>query len=1026
MKNTLDFPQMEQEILKLWQDEQTFAALQEKNKNGKPFRFIDGPITANNPMGVHHAWGRSLKDITLRYKAMNGQSCLYRNGFDAQGLWVEVEVEKELGFAGKRDIEAYGMDRFTRKCEERVAKYSGIITQQSIRLGQWMDWEHSYFTHTDENITAIWYFLKTCAENGWLDKSYRPVPWCPRCGTSLSEHEMSGSHREVTHTSVFVKLPVQEQNFDILVWTTTPWTLTANVALAVNPSLTYALVQLPGAARPLVLAKTALKYIDGEKQVLRLLPGTELVGLHYETCFPELELQNFEHRIVAWEDVAAEEGSGVVHIAPGCGAEDFELGQKLQLPQLCPIDDNGILTAEYAPFQGLTAAEAAPVIFAQLQQAGKLYKTMEYTHSYPVCWRCKQEVLFRLVPSWVIRTDAIRPKLLGAARTVKWEPAHIGKRMEDWLQNMGDWNISRKRYYGLPLPFYPCEQCGHLTVVGSKAELRELGGPAVDDLPELHRPWIDSIRITCPHCGAPVQRITEVGDVWLDAGIVPFSTLGYFSNREEWQRWFPAEWVTEMQEQVRLWFYSQLFMSVTLTGRAPYERVLGYSSVVSEDGTHFSKTGFMIRFDEAADRLGADVIRYLFAGAGTASDVRFGYTLGEEAKRKIMGFWQICVFFETYASLSQVDLHCETGWQESDHWLAARIAKFSADAKAAYENYKTSDVVKAFELCVEDLSNWYVRSNRRRFWQEESAAFTVLYRAIKTMIQIMAPILPFLTESLWQDLIRVYEPQETASVHLSDFPAVAATDSNRLQQAEVARQVVTLALKLRNEAQIKVRQPLAVLYLVCQPEAAAAIRLYEAIILDELNVKQLVFLTDAAQLQSNRLSLNFRTAGQILKTDLHKVQQLLQTASAAEQEQAACSVLAGKAVNLTDYDQPLAAELFTVKQESKAGILLAKDGALQVALDTVLTDTLVEEGYYREVLRQCQVMRKEIGLQIEMHIQLSVSSAEPAIRQAIERFGKQLQQETLTDSLLLTAQGWPNSREVAVGDSRVLLEMKAV
>ena len=467
-------------------------------------------------------------------------------------------------------------------------------------------------------------------------------------------------------------------------------------------------------------------------------------------------------------------------------------------------------------------------------------------------------------------------------------------------------------------------------------------------------------------------------------------------------------------------------MSVTLTGRAPYERVLGYSSVVAEDGTRFSKTGFMIRFDEAADRLGADVIRYLFAGAGTASDVRFGYNLGEEAKRKIMGFWQICVFFETYASLSKVDLHCESGWQESDFWVLARIAQFNAEAKAAYDNYKTADVVKAFELCVEDLSNWYVRSNRRRFWQEEDAAFSVLYRAIKTIIQIMAPIMPFLSEYLWQNMILVYEPQESASVHLSAFPTTEEYDLSRLRQAETARQVVTLALKLRNEAQIKVRQPLAMLYLVCKPEEEAAIRLYEGIILDELNIKQLVFLTDSAQLQSNSLSLNFRTAGQALKADLQKVQLLLQTASEAEKEQAVINVLAGKAVQLSGYDQLLMPELFTVKQQSKAGIILTKDGTLQVALDIVLTDALVQEGYYRDILRQCQVMRKEIGLQIEMHIQLSVSSADVTILQAVQKFSKLLQQETLADSLKLTVQGWQNSREIAVGDTSVLLEMKEV
>jgi isoleucyl-tRNA synthetase len=455
-----NFIENEHEILKFCEENQSFDKLMTKNKNGIPYRFLDGPMTANNAMGIHHAWGRSIKDIFLRYKAMNGYSCHYRNGFDTQGLWVEVEVEKELGFKDKRDIEAYGMANFTNKCLERINKYSKIITGQSKRLGQWMDWNNSYYTHTDENITAIWHFLKTCNENGWIAKSHRPMPWCPRCGTSLSEHEMTGSHKDINHTAVFAKLPVDDRDFDILVWTTTPWTLSANVALAVNPELDYAVVELENGENPLVLAKSALNKLDGNKKVLKLIKGEELVGLSYETFLPFLPVQKgLPHRIVSWSEVQANGGSGVVHIAPGCGAEDYELGKVEGLSEICPIDENGCFTTDYDFLSDKTASEVAPFVFDRLAEQGKLYKTHEYTHSYPVCWRCKTEVLFRLVRAWTIKTEEIKPKLLQAASGVQWEPAFAGKRMQDWLTNMGDWNISRKRFYGLPLPFYPCEKC---------------------------------------------------------------------------------------------------------------------------------------------------------------------------------------------------------------------------------------------------------------------------------------------------------------------------------------------------------------------------------------------------------------------------------------------------------------------------------------------------------------------------------------------------------------------------------------
>lgn len=994
-----DFVKTEHDVLNFWEEHRCFDKLREKNKGYKRFRFLDGPITANNPMGIHHAWGRSIKDTVLRYKAMNGYSCHYRNGFDTQGLWVEVEVEKELGFRDKKDIEAYGMENFTRKCVERIKRFSGVITAQSKRLGQWMDWENSYFTHTDDNISAIWHFLKICHENGRIAKAYRPMPWCPRCGTSLSEHEMSGSHKDITHTAVFAIARVKNTDFDMLVWTTTPWTLSANVALAVNPGLDYALVQCADFKRPLVMAKSAIKHIGGEKRVLRLLKGSELVGLEYETFFPDLPVQeDLVHKVIPWDEVDANEGCGVVHIAPGCGAEDYELGKAFSLAEICPIDESGIFSGEYGFLSGKAASQAAPLVFEKLQGQGKLFKTHEYTHSYPVCWRCKTEVLFRLVREWYIKTDEIRPKLIEAAETVKWEPAFIGKRMIDWLQNMGDWNISRKRFYGLPLPFYPCEACGNLTVIGSRDELAKLGGEEANALPELHRPWIDDIKIRCPHCGSAVSRIPEVGDVWLDAGIVPFSTLGYFDDREEWEKNFPAEWVIEMQEQVRLWFYAQLFMSVTITGRAPYERVQTNNWVLAEDGTKFSKTGFMVRFDEAAEKLGSDAIRYLFAGASMASDVRFGYNLGEEARRKLLGFWNICSFFMTYAEIDKPAITGQESADVTDRWLCGRINEFVSRAAKYYEKYSFPEVTREFELCVDDVSNWYVRINRRRFWKntldaDKQSAYNALFYAIKTMAQVMAPILPFMTERIWQDIVRKYGFGEE-SIHLSEFPKPAGIDGAGLEDVEKVRTMIAQALKLRNDRNIKVKQPLPRLYLgralepVCTP--------YSDIIKDELNIKEIVYLSDFGSLSTEYLSLNFQTAGKHLKGDLSRIKALFDSMTDDEMASCVSAYKNGPAITIKGYENPLPPELFSLLSKGKKNIAGYQEGML-VAIDTGITDELKTEGLYREILRHCQVLRKEAGFAVSDKVLLDFETEAPSLAYALNEYGIDIMRETLSE-----------------------------
>ena len=991
-----DFVKIEEDILAFWNDHNCFDKLRDKNKSNNRFRFLDGPITANNPMGIHHAWGRSIKDTFLRYKAMNGYSCHYRNGFDAQGLWVEVEVEKELGFKDKKDIESYGMDNFTRKCVERVNRYAKVITEQSKRLGQWMDWDNSYFTHTDENISAIWHFLKICHEHGWIAKSHRPMPWCPRCGTSLSEHEMSGSHKEITHTAVFAVAKIKNADFDALVWTTTPWTLTANVALAVNPDLDYAIVKCEGFDKPLVLAKNAIKHIESEKQVLRLLKGKEIIGLEYETFFPWLSVQQaVSHSVILWSDVGADEGSGIVHIAPGCGSEDYDLGKTFSLSEICPIDESGLFMEGYGFLVGKTASQAADLVFDKLHEQGKLFKTHEYTHSYPVCWRCKTEVLFRLVREWYIKTEDIKPCLIEAANNVQWEPSFIGKRMLDWLSNMGDWNISRKRFYGLPLPFYPCESCGHLTVIGSKDELVKLGGKI--NLPELHRPWVDEITINCSQCGEKVSRIPEVGDVWLDAGIVPFSTLGYFSDKSEWEQNFPAEWVIEMQEQVRLWFYSQLFMSVTITGKAPYERVQTNNWVLAEDGSKFSKTGFMIRFDEVADKMGADAARYLFASASMVNDVRFGFTLGEEARRKLLGFWNIYTFFMTYAEIDHPVIGKKASSNLTDNWLNSRISAFVNKAVKGYENYNTTEVVREFEQCVDDVSNWYVRINRRRFWKEvldadKQSAYNTLYHAIKEIAQVMAPILPFMTEHIWQNMTLLYEPSTEESIHLSTFPSVRDFDSLILGDVEKVRTVIAKALKLRNEENLKVKQPLSVLYL---GKTYETLSVYELLILDELNIKEIVYLDDFDVLSHEYASLSFQVAGRMLKGDLNKVKSLCDNLTSAENTNLVNVIKQSKAVVIEGYNGELPADCFIIAKKDKANITRSGDNIL-VAINTEITSELKAEGLYRELLRHCQLLRKEAGFAISDRVSLSFETDSETIKSVLAVYAKDIERETLS------------------------------
>lgn len=1023
-----DFVKNEEEVLKYWKDRDCFEKLREQNKNGKKYRFIDGPITANNKMGIHHAFGRSLKDCFIRYKSMNGYTTHYRNGFDGQGLWVEVEVEKDLGFKNKKDVENFGLENFTNACVDRVKKFSNIITNQSIRLGQWMDWDNSYYTLADSNITSIWYFLKKCHERGLIKETYKPMPWCVRCGTSLSEHEMTGSYHDVTCKAVFFKLPIIGKDFKALVWTTTPWTLCANVALAVNPDFDYVVADFDG--EKLLLCKDVFERKFKEKAtVVDTIKGKDLEGLKFETCFPELKAQEgVEHSIVLWDMVDNSEGSGIVHIAPGCGAEDFELGETLGLSKIIPIDESGYIYEDFGFLAGKSAKEVESLVFEELKKRDKLFFTHDYKHAYPYCWRCKQDIMFRLVKEWAIDVDPVRENLIENAKKVKYTPEYQEKRMLDWLTNMGSWNISRRRYYGLPLPFYKCE-CGHLTVVGSKEELRELSvdPKIVDNLQELHRPFIDEVKIKCPKCGKEVSRIEQVGDVWLDAGIVPYSTLKYFEDKDYWKEYFPAELVVEATEQIRLWFYSMLFMSTILENKIPYERIGTYGMVVKEDGSKFSKSSKNdLTFDDVVSIHGADAIRYNYLGTNRVNDIRFGFKMLEEAKRKLMNFYNIAVFFDLYYEIDKPDLTKEyKTYSVSDKWLDNRINKFVSEAKKQYDGFEPNNVVKLFEECVDEVSNWYIKVNRKKFWKsdmndEKYSAYQSLYRALKQMTQVMAPIIPFMTEYVWKNLILNVEPNEKESVHLSSFPEVKEYDEKLLEETDEVRNIVTMALRIKNENNLKLTQPLKKLSLCGFKHIS--LEEYEQILLDELNVKEIEYLENTDSLCTPYLTLDFKVAGMIYKEKVNVVKELLSNLTSKEMKNTYNKYLNKEKIILDEIN--ILPETLKIEYKYNIGIKIAEEQGKFVALDVTVDDKLYEEFMYRKLLRHCQVARKEAGYDVVDRIKIYIITEDGNVKEMLNNYKDQIAHETLSKLFFEKTEDFDYEKEIDVLDYKVLIQLK--
>jgi isoleucyl-tRNA synthetase len=968
-----DHPALEREFLEWWERERIFDELRERNSEGVAWSFIDGPITANNPMGVHHAWGRTLKDVFQRYKAMCGFDQRYQNGFDCQGLWVEVEVERALGLNSKREIEEYGLAEFAQRCKERVAHFAEVITEQSKRLGMWMDWDNDYYTFSDTNIEYIWRFLKECQQRGWLYKGHRSTEWCPRCGTSISQHELfAGEYVELEHPSLYVRYPLKERDGEsLMVWTTTPWTLPANVAATVKPDAEYVLLESGD-----WVAREA--YADAK--AVRSARGEELVGLLYAGPFDDLPaVQGVEHRVIPWTDVTMDEGTGIVHIAPGCGAEDFELSRVHDLPVIMPIDESGRMMPGFGEFAGMTTDEVAEPVTDALRERGALVDAGTIVHRYPLCWRCSTPLVFRVVDDWMISCDEIRGPMLDANATVQWVPDFYSKRMDDWLRNMGDWNISRKRYFGLPLPFYPCA-CGHVTVIGSRAELEDRATAGLEGLRELHRPWIDDVTIRCESCSEDVRRVTEVGDAWLDAGIVPFSTLGwendewkvggYATGASEglsgadlpdhayWEGWFPAAWVSEMREQIRLWFYAISFMSVTLTGRSPYRQVLTYEKLLDETGREMHRSwGNAIEADEALDRMGADVMRWMFCEQVPSQNIKFGYGPAHEVKRRLLTFWHaIRGSFIPYANIEdfrpQYDDLVEGprgDLRPLDRWLVARTQQLLRESIDAADRFWTPGMTRAFETFVDDLSNWYIRRSRRRFYSYDEAAFNTLWYALVQAVRVIAPVMPFLAEHLWRTLVAGPCSDAPRSVFLAGWPQVAArVDEELLADMAEVRRVVELGRQARAGSGLKLRQPLRRLVV----EGAGAAQTYADEIREELRVKDVDFgEVEAMQL---RVKPNLPVLGPKLGSELAAVRAALEAGEFEE--------LGGGAFRAAGRD--LIAEEVLVERQGKTGWAVAGDDGITVALDTMLDPELELEGRVLDLIHQLNLMRKEAGLEL--------------------------------------------------------------
>ena len=1019
----LNFVDREKKVEEFWKENHIFEKSMENRKEGETYTFYDGPPTANGKPHIGHVLTRVIKDMIPRYRTMKGYMVPRKAGWDTHGLPVELEVEKKLGLDGKEQIEEYGMEPFIKQCKESVWKYKGMWEDFSSTVGFWADMEHPYVTYYDDYIESEWWALKEIWNKKLLYKGFKIVPYCPRCGTPLSAQEVSQGYKTVKERSAVVRFKVVGEDAYFLAWTTTPWTLPSNVALCVNPDETYCKVKaadgytyyMAEALLDKVLGKLAKE--EGEKayEVLETYKGTDLEYKAYEPLFAcageaAAKQKKKAHFVTCDNYVTMSDGTGIVHIAPAFGEDDSRIGRNYELPFVQFVDGQGNLTKE-TPYAGVFVKKADPMVLTDLDKEGKLFDAPKFEHDYPHCWRCDTPLIYYARESWFIKMTAVKDDLIRNNNTINWIPESIGKgRFGDWLENVQDWGISRNRYWGTPLNIWQCE-CGHMHSIGSRQELFEMSGDERAKTVELHRPYIDEITLKCPECGGEMHRVPEVIDCWFDSGAMPFAQHHYpFENKELFEQQFPANFISEAVDQTRGWFYSLLAESTLLFNKAPYKNVIVLGHVQDENGQKMSKSkGNAVDPFDALNKYGADAIRwYFYINSAPWLPNRFHGKAVVEGQRKFMStLWNTYAFFVLYADIDNFDpTKYELNYDQlpvMDKWLLSRLNTTVQAVDNDLANYKIPEAARALQEFVDEMSNWYVRRSRERFWakgmeQDKLNAYMTLYHALVTIAKTAAPMIPFMTEDIYQNLVRSVDKDAPESIHLCDFPTVNEAWIDKDLEADMKEllEIVVLGRACRNTANIKNRQPIGTMYVKAEKKMS---EFYTDIIADELNVKEVKFADDVESFISYSFKPQLRTVGPKYGKLLGGIRQALTdiNGTAAMNELRTNGVLK---LDINGNDVELTEEDLLIETAQTEGYVSESDGETSVVLDTNLTPELIEEGFVREIISKIQTMRKEAGFEVMDKI-VVYAHGNDKIQDVMKAHEDEIKSEVLADEMVL-------------------------
>jgi len=989
----LNFVDREKEILKFWKDEDIAHKAVAQRRGADTFTFYDGPPTANGKPHIGHVLTRVIKDMLPRYQSMKGKNVLRKAGWDTHGLPVELEVEKAIGINGKEQIENYGIEPFIKNCRASVWKYKGMWEQFSDVVGFWADMEHPYITYENNFIESEWWALKEIWKKKLLYKGYKVVPYCPRCGTPLSSHEVAQGYKDITERSAIVKFKVKGEDAYFLAWTTTPWTLPSNLALCVNPNVDYVKIRVANTVYYLAeaLVDAVFEGVEGDREVLEKMKGKALEYREYEPLYPYAEgkLKGKKAFFVTNDDyVTTEDGTGIVHMAPAFGEDDNRVCQKYDIAFACFVNSRGEMT-EDTDFAGVFVKKADPMILKDLEEKGKLFKAPEFTHSYPHCWRCDTPLLYYARESWFIRMTAVKDELVANNNTVNWVPKSIGEgRFGNWIEHVQDWGISRNRYWGTPLNIWECENeaCGHQHAMGSIEELKSMSDNCPDDI-ELHRPYIDKVTAKCPKCGGVMHRVPEVIDCWFDSGSMPFAQWHYpFENKDIFERRFPADFISEAVDQTRGWFYSLIAISTILFHKAPYKNVIVLGHVQDKDGRKMSKSkGNAVDPMDALTKHGADAIRwYFYENSAPWLPNRFHDDAVQEGARKFMGtLWNTYAFFVLYANIDNFDpTQYMLDYDElpvMDKWCLSRLETMVKEVDSDLGSYRVTEAAKALLTFVDELSNWYVRRSRSRFWAkgmeaDKIHAYMTLYTALVTTVKAAAPMVPFITESIYQNLVRSVDKAAPESVHLADFPTVheAWIDTELETMMREVLEIVVLGRAARNEANIKNRQPIGQMFVKAPAELSA---FYRQIVEEELNVKSVVFKDDMEAYLSYSFKPQFRILGPKVGKAMGGIQKALKSLNGHEAKEALDKTGELK-VTVGEDTFTLTREDVEVTMAQTEGYNCQRYGSVTIALETTLSPELVEEGFVRELISKIQTMRKENGFEVQDRITVGIKDNE--------------------------------------------------